>query len=108
MIDEDSFEPLDASYFFGEEADSVFVNPIMYPDKSTISRCGMMHDTDTEALLKMWSRVKGDNASAWTYILICLVFISLIAAVIVKYTKKRYRIKVSRKRKTRLKKHTKF
>ena len=108
MSDEDSFEPLDASYFFGEEADSVFVNPIMYPDKSTISRCGMMHDTDTEALLKMWSRVKGDNASAWTYILICLVFISLIAAVIVKYTKKRYRIKVSRKRKTRLKKHTKF
>jgi uncharacterized membrane-anchored protein YhcB (DUF1043 family) len=39
----------------------------------------------------MWSRVKGDSASAWTYILICLVFAGLIAAVIMKYTKKRYR-----------------
>ena len=45
----------------------------------------------TEELLKMWSRVKGDSASAWTYILICLVFAGLIAAVIMKYTKKRYR-----------------
>ena len=108
MSDEESYPALDASYFFGEEADSVFVNHTMYPDKETISRCGMMHDTDTEALLKMWSRVKGDNASAWTYILICLVFAGLIAAVIVKYTRKRYRIKVSKKRKVRRKKHSRI
>ena len=96
MSDEEEYDALDASYFFGEEADSVFVNPTMYPVNSTIMRCGMMHDSDTEALLKMWSRVKGDNASAWTYILICLVFAGLIAAVVIKYTRKRYRIKVSR------------
>ncbi len=63
----------------------------MYPEKTIIDRCGMMHDRGTEDLLKMWSRIKGDSASAWTYILICLVFAALIAAVIVKYTKKRYR-----------------
>ena len=103
MSDEEEYDALDASYFFGEDADSVSVNPTMYPDNSTIMRCGMMHDSDTEALLKMWSRVKGDNASAWTYILICLVFAGLIAAVIIKYTRKRYRIKVSRKHKTRRK-----
>ncbi len=91
MTDPESYEAIDASYFFGPQADSVHVNPIMYPDKETIERCGMMHDTGTEKLLKMWSRVKGDSASAWTYILICLVFASLIAAVIIKYTKKRYR-----------------
>lgn len=108
MSDEEEYDALDASYFFGEEADSVFVNPIMYPDNSTIMRCGMMHDSDTEALLKMWSRVKGDNASAWTYILICLVFAGLIAAVVIKYTRKRYRIKVSRKHKTRRKKRTTY
>ena len=51
----------------------------------------MMHDSGTEELLKMWSRVKGDSASVWTYILICIVFLSLIAALIVKYAKKRYR-----------------
>ena len=77
MSDSESYEHLDASYFFGHEADSVCVNPIMYPDKATIERCGMMHDTDTESLLKMWSRVKGDSASAWTYILICLVLLHL-------------------------------
>ena len=91
MTDTEEFDPIDVSYFFGEEADSVCINPVMYPDKSIIERCGMMHDTGTEELLKMWSRVKGDSASAWTYILICLVFASLIAAVIIKYTKKSYR-----------------
>ncbi len=91
MEDPDSYEPVDASYFFGPEADSVCINPIMYPDKAAIERCGMMHDTGTEKLLKMWSRVKGDSASAWTYILICLVMATLITAVILKYTRKRYR-----------------
>ena len=93
MSDEEEFEAIDASYFFGPEADSVCVNPIMYPDRTTIERCGMMHDTDTEALLKMWSRVKGDSASAWTYILICLVLGGLVAAVVVKYVNKARRKK---------------
>ena len=93
MADEEEFEPIDASYFFGPEADSVCVNPIMYPDRATIERCGMMHDTDTEALLKMWSRVKGDSASAWTYILICLVLGGLVAAVVIKYVRKARRMK---------------
>ena len=102
MSDEEEFEAIDASYFFGPEADSVCVNPIMYPDRTTIERCGMMHDTDTEALLKMWSRVKGDSASAWTYILICLVLGGLVTAVVVKYVnkarrKKRYTRKRRRK-----------
>ena len=98
MEDSESFDPIDASYFFGPEADSVCVNPVMYPSRSTVERCGIMHDTDTEALLKMWSRVKGDNASAWTYILICLVFAGLITLVILKYTRKAYRRRSRRKK----------
>ena len=91
MCDPDEYEAIDASYFFGPQADSVCLNPIMYPDRSTMESCGMMHDGGTEELLKMWSRIKGDSASAWTYILICIVFAGLILAVIYKYTKKRYR-----------------
>ena len=99
MSDPEEFGPIDVSYFFGPQADSVCVNPIMYPDKATMDRCGMMHDTDTEALLKMWSRVKGDSASVWTYTLICLVLGGLVAAVIIKYVKKARRKKMhSRKR----------
>ena len=96
MSDSTEFEAIDASYFFGEAADSVCITPIMYPDKKTIERCAMMHDTDTEALLKMWARVKGANASAWTYILIVLVLGGLIFSVVLKYyrqnnRKKRYK-----------------
>lgn len=93
VSDSTSYEPIDATYFFGEKADSVCINPIMYPDKKTIKRCAMMHDTDTEALLKMWARVKGANASAWTYILIFIVLGGLIFAVVSKYYKKNSRKK---------------
>lgn len=91
--DPEEYEPIDASYFFGEKADSVCINPILYPDKGIIERCATMHDTDTEALLRMWSRVKGSNASAWTYILICIVLGGLLTAVIMKYTRKSHRRK---------------
>ena len=91
MTDPTEFKPIDVSYFFGPQADSVCINHVMYPERKIIERCAMMHDRGTENLLKMWSRIKGDSASAWTYILICIVFAGLIAAVIVKYTKKRYR-----------------
>ena len=99
MTDVEEYEALDASYFFGPQADSVHLNHTMYPDRSTIENCGMMHDTDTESLLKMWSRVKGDSASAWTYILICLVLGGLVSAVVIKYVRKARRKKrYSRKR----------
>ncbi len=91
MMDEQEYEPVDVSYFFGEDAQAACVNPVMYPSGETIGNCGIMHDVGTEKLLRMWSRVKGDSASAWTYILIFLVFAALIAAVVIKYTKKRYR-----------------
>ena len=93
MTDSTEFEPIDVSYFFGNEAVNANVNPIMYPAKEIIERCAMMHDTDTDTLLRMWSRVKGSNASSWTYILICLVLGGLIFAVIMKYYKKSSRHK---------------
>ena len=89
MSDTSEFEPVDASYFFGEDASQACVNPIMYPDRVTVEKCSMLHDTDTEALLKMWSRVKGANASAFTYVIIGLVLGGLILAVILKDTRKR-------------------
>ena len=93
MSDSEEFEPVDVSYFFGDDAVEACVNPIMYPGRETIERCVMMHDTDTEALLKMWSRVKGANASAWTYILIFIVLGGLIVAVFMKYYRKNNRRK---------------
>lgn len=93
MSDSEEYEPADVSYFFGESGREAYVNPIMYPSGETIERCAMMHDTDTEALLKMWSRIKGANASAFTYIIIGLVLGGLLLAVILKYYRKKHRRK---------------
>lgn len=78
QIDEE-YEPIDLSYFFGEEASAVCVNPVLYPDQSVIDRCALEHDwgQDTDKLLAMWSRVKGDNASTMTYIIIIVAIIAL-------------------------------
>ena len=83
----------DLTYFFGEDADSVVINPVMYPDRSVIERCAMMHDSGarTEALLAMWSRVKGDNLNNWMVIVILLAFGGLMVVGIVRKVKQRRR-----------------
>lgn len=82
---------LDLSYFFGEEANDVVINPVLYPDKSVIDRCAMMHDSGprTAALLEMWSRVKGDNLNNGMVILILLVFGALGVVGVMRKLKRR-------------------
>ena len=77
--------------FFGEDADSVVINPVMYPDRKVIERCVMMHDSGarTEAMLAMWSRVKGDNLNNWMVIVILLSVGFLIVVGVVRKLKKR-------------------
>ena len=98
QIDE-SLEPIDLSYFFGPEATSIRVDPVLYPDKSVIDRCALEHDwgADTAKLLAMWSRVKGDNASSLTYVIICLAVLAIIAAVLFSNKSKKRRRKSHRR-----------
>ena len=86
-------EPQDLSYFFGEGADSVVINPALYPDRIVIERCAMMHDSGsrTEALLAMWSRVKGDNLNNWMVIVILLSFAVLLVVGVMRKLKQRRR-----------------
>ena len=83
MCDPEQFEPIDANYLFGEGAESVCLNPIMYPDASVIVRCGMLHDNGerTSALLEMWSRVKGDSANVMTYVIVGALVLVLVVAI---------------------------
>ena len=55
--------PIDASYIFGPEGRHARLNPVLYADKSVTDRCALMHDCadQTEAMVEMWSRVKGDS-----------------------------------------------
>lgn len=83
-IDESLEETVDLTYFFGQGADSVKVNGIQYPDASVIERCALMHDAGdrTEAMLGMWSRVKGDSLNTGM-ILVIAVAAAVIAVVII-------------------------
>ena len=92
QIDED-LDPIDVSYFFGERASSVRVDPVLYPDKAVIDRCALEHDwgQDTDKLLAMWSRVKGDNASSMTYIVIVLALAVVAAVAVINATAKKRR-----------------
>ncbi len=71
FVDEDGYEV---------RADSVFVDPILYPDLSVINRCAMMHDSgeQTDKMLEMWSRVKGDNLSPTMLIFIIVSFLIIL------------------------------
>lgn len=88
---DDSYDPINLTYFFGPDADSVRANPVMYPDSSVIARCVMEHDWDehTEELISMWSRIKGDNASYTTVIVIVVVLVVLLGFAIKRLTGKK-------------------
>ena len=52
----------------------------------------MMHDNGdrTEALLAMWSRVKGDNANTVTYVIIAIALLVLVLALVLSRRKKHH------------------
>lgn len=98
QIDE-SFPAIDLSYFFGEKADSVHVNPILYPDRSVIERCALEHDWGerTEALLSMWQNVKGSRAGIATYIVLIVALVAVAAVVFINRKNRRRRRSRSRR-----------
>lgn len=97
MIDEEC-DTLDASYFFGEEAVAVPLNHVYYPDQSVIDRCVLMHDTAerNEAMLEMWSRVKGNNLD-WKMISFILIVFCLLAFGIFNRKYRKYRRRALRR-----------
>ena len=82
---EDNPQTADLSYFFGPEATAVHANQVLYPDKSVIDRCALMHDCDTKtgAMLDMWNRVKGDNLGGSNLMMIVGIVIVLLIAFFV-------------------------
>ncbi|MBQ9547938.1 MAG: ABC transporter substrate-binding protein [Bacteroidales bacterium] len=82
---DDAYPALDLSYFFGPEATAVPANPVLYPDRADIERSTQEHDwgENTQTLIEMWGRVKGDNAGTFTYILIAVVIAALAVGAVV-------------------------
>ena len=77
---DDSFENgVDASYFFGQGAENVKIDAVLYPDRKVIERCAMMHDSGarTEQMLEMWARVKGEVVKPWVLIVIGVTLLGM-------------------------------
>ncbi|NDW11326.1 extracellular solute-binding protein [Bacteroides sp. 214] len=66
----------DLRYFFGEDAGSVQVNNVQYPDKAVVNRCALTRDfgDQTEEMLEIWARVKEDSLGLGITIVIFVVF----------------------------------
>ena len=58
---------------------------VLYPDKADIERACQEHDgaDNTGKLIEMWGRVKGANANGFTYVILGIAAVGLIAGVIV-------------------------
>lgn len=83
--DEENDDTVDLSYFFGPEATAVHANQVLYPDKSVVDRCALMHDCDakTADMLDMWNRVKGDNLGSGMLYLVCGILLILVAFFVI-------------------------
>lgn len=97
--DEEIEETSDLSYFFGEKATAVHANHVMYPDLSVIERCALMHDCadQTEDMLKMWTRVKGDNLGSSMIIIVVVTILAIMFGVILQALNRRKQRAMQRK-----------
>ena len=79
-IDDSLENTVDVSYFFGEQAKSVKIDAVQYPDRKVIERCAMMHDSGarTEQMLEMWARVKGEVVKPWVLIVIGITLLTML------------------------------
>lgn len=95
------------SYLFGPGHDSVQIDPIQYPDSSVVARCAIIRDAgdNTEAVLEMWSHVKGDNLGGGIVMVILLTLAGFVAYVgynkIKKYKYRQLQRGRKRRRRTR-------
>ena len=117
MRDDELDTVCDLSYFFVDEnheplegCDSVHIDDVLYPDRSVIERCGVMHDSGdrTDKMLEMWSRVKGDNLSTGMLVGIIVFFVAMFAWGIWRkvdaYRKKQHHLKRRRHQYSKTKK----
>ena len=100
--DDEIEETANLTYFFGEGAEAVHANHVLYPDKRVIERCALMHDCGdmSKDMLDMWNRVKGDNLS-WPMIAVIIVILLgiVLFAIIQTANKRRERNLQNKKRK---------
>ena len=97
--EENISETADLTYFFGEGAEAVHANQVFYPDRRVIDHCALMHDcgAETEAMLSMWNRVKGDNLSGGIVIFIVVVPVLIVGAALLSVFNRRKQRALQRK-----------
>ena len=89
--DDEIAQTANLTYFFGEGAEAVHANQVLYPDQSIIERCALMHDAGDmgEPLIAMWNRVKGDNLSLSMIIIVVVIIVLLVVFVVMQFVNRR-------------------
>ena len=97
---DESFDPIDLSYFFSPADTACCVNPVLYPSREEIERSTQEHDwgDKTPELVAMWGRVKGENANATTVVVIAVVLAAALAFGLYKRLGKKRRRSSRRRR----------
>ncbi len=97
---DEEYAPIDLSYFFTPADTAVCANPVLYPAKADIERSTQEHDwgANTEKLITMWSRIKGDNANSMTYIIIALALLGVVGVLLASNVAKNRRKRARRRR----------
>lgn len=95
------------AYFFGPGAEHIQIAPIQYPDSAVVARCAIIRDSGerTQAVLDMWSHVKGDNLGGGLVIFILLTLVVLVIYVSYKKIEKYRNRRNQGRRKRRNKSH---
>ena len=83
------FPAHDISYFFGPGAESVQINPVMFPDKSEIARSYFERDwgDDTQKLHDMWERVVGKKSYSWLYYVLGVLVAGGVSVILLRRRK---------------------
>ena len=99
--DDEIEETANLSYFFPEGAEAIHVNQVLYPDLSIIERSALMHDAgdQSEELVRMWNRVKGDNLSLPMIIVVVVVVLLLVCFVVMRVVTKNNQRRIQQHRK---------
>ncbi|MCQ2184006.1 MAG: ABC transporter substrate-binding protein [Bacteroidales bacterium] len=97
---------VDVSYMFGEGHECEPLDNVQYPDRSVIERCSLEHDwgLETEKLLSMWARVKGNQLTPWTIFVICFALTFVAVWYVYKWIYRRARRKARARRYRQVKK----
>jgi spermidine/putrescine transport system substrate-binding protein len=93
-VSDTTFRPIDLRYFFGPKAKAVHVNPVLYPESSTVDRLALMRDVADrqEMIRQIWDEMKAEKPSytmQYVGIALAVVVIAIVLLIVIRYVRRK-------------------